>query len=66
MKNDKAYAAGVIVFVVALIVIYPFLLMWAWNTLFGAALVIEYSLSSWFAVLILAGVFGSRAVSRAK
>jgi hypothetical protein len=66
MKNDKAYVSSVIVFVAFLIVIYPFLLIWAWNTLFGAALAIEYSLSSWAAVLVLAGVFGSRAVSRAK
>lgn len=41
---------------VLIVVFSPFFVIWAFNTLFGAALMIEYSLWTWLAVIIL-GVF---------
>lgn len=43
---------GLVLLVVFLIVIGPILVIWALNTLFPA-LVIPYSLATWFAVVIL-------------
>ncbi len=43
-------AAALIIF---LLVIGPFLVIWSWNTLFGAALTIPFNLDTWCAVVLL-------------
>lgn len=50
---------GLIVGIIMLIVVVaigPLLAIWAWNTLFGFAHVIPYTLDTWVAVVIV-GVF---------
>ena len=49
-----------IVVICALVVVGPLLTLWALNTLFPA-LAIPYDIYTWFAVIILAGVFKSTA-----
>jgi hypothetical protein len=46
----------VVLLAIALVVVGPFLVIWAWNTLFGALLTIAYTVWTWLAVLII-GVF---------
>ena len=53
-KNLGIFA--VVVLAIALVVLGPFLVIWAWNILFGSVLAIGYTLWTWLAVLIL-GVF---------
>ena len=49
--------------VVLLVAVLPLLFIWAVNTLFGLAIV--YSLTNWFAALILCGFLGgSRSSSK--
>ncbi len=43
----------VIALVIFLLVIGPFLIIWSWNTLFGSALMIPYSLDTWASVVLL-------------
>ena len=39
--------------VIFLLAIGPFLIVWSWNTLFGAALMIPFNLETWAAVILL-------------
>jgi len=39
--------------VIFLLAIGPFLVIWSWNVLFGAALLIPYGLETWCAVVLL-------------
>ena len=43
----------VIALVIFLLAIGPFLIVWSWNTLFGAALMIPFNLETWAAVILL-------------
>jgi hypothetical protein len=45
-----------VLFVIALLIIGPILIIWSLNTLFPV-LAIPYTLATWFATVILAGVF---------
>ena len=36
-----------------LLIIGPFLVLWSWNVLFGAALIIPYNLETWFATVLI-------------
>ena len=47
---------AVVLLAIALVVVGPFLVIWAWNTLFGTVFTIGYTLWTWLAVLII-GVF---------
>lgn len=47
---------AIVVLAIALVIVGPFLVIWAWNTLFGGLLVIGYTIWTWLAVLII-GVF---------
>lgn len=47
-----------ILFVIALIIIGPILVIWSLNTLFPV-LMIPYTLETWIATFILSGAFGS-------
>jgi ABC-type glycerol-3-phosphate transport system permease component len=42
-----------IALIIFLLAIGPFLVIWSWNTLFGAALLISYTLETWAAVVLL-------------
>ena len=42
-----------IVLIIFLLAIGPFLVIWSWNTLFGAALMIPFNLETWAAVILL-------------
>ena len=44
---------AVIALVIFLLIIGPFLIIWSWNTLFGASLMISYTLETWAAVVLL-------------
>lgn len=48
--------ALLVLFVIFLLVIGPVLVIWSANTLFPA-LAIPYTIQTWFATIILAGVF---------
>jgi hypothetical protein len=43
----------VVLLIVVIIVAGPLAVIWAWNTLFGAALMIEYTFWSWLAVIVM-------------
>ena len=43
----------VIALVIFLLAIGPFLIVWSWNTLFGAALLIPFNLETWAAIVLL-------------
>lgn len=43
----------VVALVLFLLVIGPFLIIWSWNVLFGAALMIAYTFETWCAVVLL-------------
>ena len=47
---------AIVLLAIALVVVGPFLVIWAWNILFGSLLTIGYTLWTWLAVLII-GVF---------
>jgi len=47
---------AIVLLAIALVVVGPFLVIWAWNTLFGTVLTIAYTVWTWLAVLII-GVF---------
>ena len=50
--------ALLVLFVIFLLVIGPVLIIWSANTLFPA-LAIPYTIETWFATIILAGVFNT-------
>lgn len=56
MENIKYLI--LILFIVALIIIGPILVIWSLNTLFPV-LMIPYTLETWIATFILSGAFGS-------
>ena len=56
MFKNAVMVVAVIVLLVVLVVAGPLLVIWAWNTLFGTALMVPYTFWTWLAVLIL-GVF---------
>ena len=43
----------IIALVIFLLAIGPFLIVWSWNTLFGAVLMIPFNLETWAAVILL-------------
>ena len=47
---------GLAAVILGLILLGPFFVIWAWNTLFGAVYAVDYTFWTWLAVLIL-GVF---------
>jgi len=50
---------ALVLFVLFVLVAGPFLIIWSVNTLFPA-LVIPYTIQTWFAIMILAGVFKTK------
>lgn len=44
---------ALIAIVVFLLIIGPVLIIWSWNTLFGAALLIPFTIETWAAVVLL-------------
>jgi hypothetical protein len=49
-------ALAFIVTLIALVILGPWVVIWAWNTLFGPVYAIAYTFWTWLAVLII-GVF---------
>jgi hypothetical protein len=49
-------ALAFIITLVSLVILGPWVVIWAWNTLFGAVYAIAYTFWTWLAVLII-GVF---------
>ena len=50
---------GVVIFIIGLIALFvlgPWIVIWAWNTLFGVSYLIPYTFNTWLAVLIF-GMF---------
>jgi hypothetical protein len=43
----------VVALVIFLLAIGPFLVLWSWNVLFGAALMIPYNLETWCATVLI-------------
>jgi hypothetical protein len=59
MFKSISTSVGAVILVallVCLVILGPWIVIWAWNTLFGAVHVIPYTFWTWLAVLIL-GVF---------
>lgn len=52
----KLGAAAFVVLLIVAVILGPWIVIWAWNTLFGAVHLIDYTFWTWLAVLIL-GVF---------
>lgn len=48
---------AVVLLVIFLIIIGPLLVIWSWNTLFGAAYLIPYTLETWCAIVLLGTFF---------
>lgn len=57
MRTVEYTLIGFLVFVVGLVILGPLGTIWAWNTLFGSALTVPYTLETWAAVVIIGGVF---------
>ncbi len=57
MSDTKMWV--MIVVAIVLIVIGPWIVIWAWNTLFGAHVAVAYSIETWFAVMVLLGAIHS-------
>jgi hypothetical protein len=51
--NKAILVVGFAALIVAIIVLGPFLVIWAWNTLFGPIYAIGYTVWTWLAVLIM-------------
>ena len=49
-------AVAFILLLLSLVILGPWVVIWAWNTLFGAVYAIGYTFWTWLAVLII-GVF---------
>ena len=64
--NGKLGWAWIAILLILLIIVGPFIVIWAWNTLFGAYAVVEYSLETWFAVIILLGAMKTTVTSKSK
>jgi hypothetical protein len=58
MTNGVVVGFAIIALIVGIIIFGPLLIIWSLNTLF--ALSIEYSLSTWFAALVLSGAVSVR------
>ena len=43
----------IIALVIFLLAIGPFLVIWSWNVLFGSVLMIEYTLETWAATVLI-------------
>jgi hypothetical protein len=54
----SAMVAGAGLAIIVGLIFGPLLLIWSLNTLFG--LTIAYTLKTWFATMLLAGVFGPK------
>jgi hypothetical protein len=48
---------AVAVLLIALVVLGPFIVIWAWNELFGAMHMIDYTFWTWLSVIILGAFF---------
>jgi hypothetical protein len=57
MSDTKMWV--MIVVLVVLIIIGPWIVIWAWNILFGAHVAVAYSIETWFAVMVLLGAIHS-------
>ena len=44
---------AIVALVIFLLIIGPVLIIWSWNTLFGAALLIPFTAETWAAVVLL-------------
>jgi hypothetical protein len=64
MSDTKMWV--MIVVAIVLIVIGPWIVIWAWNTLFGAHVAVAYSIETWFAVMVLLGAIHSPVSVRKK
>jgi hypothetical protein len=42
-----------VVLILFLLIIGPFLVLWSWNVLFGAALLIPYNFETWCATVLI-------------
>jgi len=51
--SDFVKVLLMVILLVVLIIAGPFLVIWAWNTLFGTLLSIPYTFWTWLAVLII-------------
>lgn len=56
----------VVLLIVVIIVAGPLAVIWAWNTLFGAALMIDYTFWSWLAVIVMGSFISPGAGIKAK
>ena len=57
--SDIQQMGLLVVIAILLIIIGPWIVIWAWNTLFGAYVVVGYSIETWFAVMVLIGAIHS-------
>ena len=51
--------AWIAILLILLIIVGPFIVIWAWNILFGAYVAVGYSIETWFAVMVLLGAIHS-------
>ena len=49
----KLAAAGAVLLLVVAVILGPWIVIWAWNTLFGTVYAIPYTFWTWLAVLVL-------------
>ena len=58
--------AWIAILLIILIIVGPFIVIWAWNILFGAYVAVGYSIETWFAVMVLLGAIHSPTVGKSK
>jgi hypothetical protein len=53
MMGKALWVIGVAALLIILVIAGPLIVIWAWNTLFGAGLLIPYTFWTWLAVLVI-------------
>jgi hypothetical protein len=54
-------AGGFVLLIIALVIFWPFVIIWALNTVFSLG--IAYTFSTWLAVLVITATFGKANIS---
>lgn len=60
--QDPWEISGAVIGMLLILILMPFAYIWAWNTLFGSFLTIEYTFWNWLATFTLVGIFTYRKV----
>lgn len=64
MKLNDVGMGLAVVLVIALIILSPFAVIWAWNTLFGGVHYVDYTFWTWLAVIVMGAFMSPNATAK--